>query len=255
MVRRVCSLLATIRHSVSCAASSAAAEIALNTTFVKVVSRVGSGQGCSNHNTVTENTPVVVYLEQEPEVRARRAAALVHCSLGQSSPFPLQGSLPDPAGCAKYTWVAASQQVCVNTKACDFENNPPSTEVCYTQVDNPKMNIEVYEESTQKTNRCFEISEHEVHAEWITVESPSGGNTNPSPQKKKLGAGPIVGIVLAALITLGVAAYAAFWFITKRHLNPFGSSAYTPFAGGASSARSSSMVASAGYQQAPMNNA
>jgi len=123
------------------------------------------------------------------------------------------------------------------------------------------VEIVVLTQTKKISNTCFDVIEHEVHAEWIQVAVPSNGN-NDKPSKKKLGAGPIFGIVLATIITLGVAAYAAYWFITKRHLNPFGN-AYTSFGNsstsasvaGGTSARSSSMVASAGYQQAPMNQA
>ncbi len=173
----------------------------------------------------------------------------------------VQGSLPDPASCAKYIWEPVTEQICIHTKACDFENNPPPTETCYSQED-AKFEVIVYEQTKQLSNTCFEIIQHEVHCEWITISSPSGHHPDQSGDGKHLGGGPIFGIVLAALITVGVAAYAAYWFITKRHLNPFGNSAYKPFGSGATSSssapvssRSSNMVASAGYQQAPMNQA
>ena len=49
-------------------AGLASTEIALNTTFVAVQARTGSGAQCSNHNSDTENPSVVVYFEQEQQV-------------------------------------------------------------------------------------------------------------------------------------------------------------------------------------------
>jgi len=57
--------------------AAASSELALNTTYVIVEARVGSGNGCSHHNSDTEYPSLVVYLEQEPEVSP---AALRKCT-------------------------------------------------------------------------------------------------------------------------------------------------------------------------------
>ena len=62
----------------------------------------------------------------------------------------------------------------------------------------------------------YAIWEENSAAGPATPEQPENNNPTAEPESKGLGAGAIVGIVMASLVVLGTGGFAVVWFIVKK---------------------------------------
>lgn len=153
------------------------------------------GIGCAHHSSVTE----VGY-------------PLVQVSVDQA------GRLPGEMACVEFNWDAQDSSVCLDTRPC-FVDNPEDGAVTCAGANVTIGSLKLAEHITYSHGgQCFTINIHEAEVVWVQEADPPahGGKDGPAP----LGAGKIVGIIIAVLVALFVAGFAVWWWLRRPKRGP-----------------------------------